>query len=826
MKSLEKKLLVSAIAVILSNGMVVGNSHAQSAAGGAEGQAASGASDTSEGQTSSAKATSGTSAIKLKPVMVTAQRVSEQAQDVPIAVSAISAATLDVKGFESIEDIAAFTPGFNMYQSFGRTLDRPIIRGMVNILGQANASFFIDGVYVEGDISGYDLSNVAQIEVLRGPQSALFGRATFSGAVNYITKLPGNKPEGGFSLQVGNKGQEQVRMNYSAPLSSAWSFAANAYVNKLGGLYHNSVSGKDDLGGQKTQSVGGSLYFHPNSSFDATLRVNYQHDDDQSPAYYRYGVANSNCFGTPTGTVYAYFAPIYTNGPNYCGEVKVPNTFAVNTPAFGLSGHDAGLRNNILRSNVELHYYFANNWTLTSTTAYNTLTNYLGIDQDYSGIRGFGGAFESFSSQPSHDFSEQLRLATDQSAPLRGQVGVYYYRQGQGNGYKGDLTGFDLAPGQPGNSLAPVPVAPLTPGATVENKAVFGMIEYQINDQWGASVAARWGKDTIGQAGLDSGYLQIGPNYTLFTRAYNDKANFSKLVPRVAVTYAPQPELHFYASLAEGNKPSGFNQAVQSAALTDASRASLIAQGLSTFKESTSWTTELGVKSMWLEDRLRVNADIFNINWRNQTQTISVPNQTQDGKVGANSYTANIGSSRIRGLEVESEFLLSRDWLLNLSYTYLDAKVVNNPDPNLLYTIGVGNAAGQYLPAVPKNDVALGATYNHTLSNGWTLFGNADMFYQSSRFGTTSNINWTGASTKFNFRIGIEPRKGLRITAYVNNAFNNRTTENILGYIDPSQLIAYPNRQTGSGYKVGYPSDVAVTAPMPRLFGIRLDYRF
>lgn len=813
----NKTILASVIACVLSNGMLVSASFANGANDDAQ-QA-----QTSQVSTTGADASQ---AVQLQEVKVTSRRVEELAQDVPLPITVVSAATIENKGFENVQDISLFTPGFTFHEGFGRLMDRPVIRGQVNVLGEPNASFFIDGVFVQGDISGYDLSDIERVEVIRGPQSALFGRRTFSGAVNFVTKLPTATPSGGATLQFGNKGQKQARLNYSGPISDTLSFRVNAYHDQTDGLFRNSVSGKDDLGGRKTTSLGGSLYWHPNTSFSATLRANYQRDEDQSPAFYRYGLEAANCGGTPTGQLYAFFAPIYTAAPNICGKVKVPDQFAVNTPSFDLSGYDAGIRRHSLRTSLSLEYYFENNWQLTSTSAYNTSDDYLGLDQDYSGTRGFAGAMETFNKRPTHDFSQEFRLASDQSQPLHGLIGVYYYKQGNGYGYKGDLTGFNLMPGQPGNNLSPVATSALTPDATVENRAIFGLLEYRFNDQWKASVELRRGQDKIGSSGVDNQMLVIGGVNTPVSRTYNNTSTFNSTVPRFTVDYSPAPGLHFYGLLAKGNKPGGFNESVEDARLTDASRQQMIDQGFDKFKEENAWTTEVGIKSMWLQNRLRVNADVFNIDWKDQQLTSSATNQWINGQSGSMSYIDNIGKSRIRGLEIEGEFLISREWLVNFAYTHLDTRIVDQENPSFIYYTGRTNASGNNLPQVPENSGTLGVTYKSQLANGWGVFGNVDANFEGSRYGDVNNLVWTGSSTTFNASLGIEPVKNLRISAYVRNAFNDKTTEDILMYISPERLIAYPNLVTGTGYQVGYGRGVVVTGRMPRLFGLRMDYKF
>lgn len=113
---------------------------------------------------------------ELEEIVVTARRAEENLQKVPLSITAISSADIQAMGLARVEDIAAMTPGFSFRSGFGRGFERPVIRGMSNISGAANASFFIDGVYVNGSISGYNLDNVERIEVIRGPQGVLLGK--------------------------------------------------------------------------------------------------------------------------------------------------------------------------------------------------------------------------------------------------------------------------------------------------------------------------------------------------------------------------------------------------------------------------------------------------------------------------------------------------------------------------------------------------------------------------------------------------------------------------------------------------------------------------
>ncbi|MCG8503068.1 MAG: Plug domain-containing protein, partial [Sphingomonadales bacterium] len=116
----------------------------------------------------------------MERITVTARKTEETAFEVPISLTAITEQTIQDSGLDNISDVALQTPGFSFRQGFGRTGGgqggasvRPSIRGQSNILGGPNAAFFVDGIFVSGNITSYQLDNVQQIEVLRGPQSAL-----------------------------------------------------------------------------------------------------------------------------------------------------------------------------------------------------------------------------------------------------------------------------------------------------------------------------------------------------------------------------------------------------------------------------------------------------------------------------------------------------------------------------------------------------------------------------------------------------------------------------------------------------------------------------
>src|SRR5690606_3020020 len=142
---------------------------------------------------------------------------------------------------------------------------RPVIRGMSNIQGEPNASFFIDGVFVEGSISAYPMQNLERVEVVRGPQAAQFGRRTFSGAVNYVTRAPGDEYRSGFRLHAAEGDEYGASGYFSGPLSrGVAAFEVSAGYSEYGGQYTNTYSGRKDVGGEQSQWFGAQLFLTPN----------------------------------------------------------------------------------------------------------------------------------------------------------------------------------------------------------------------------------------------------------------------------------------------------------------------------------------------------------------------------------------------------------------------------------------------------------------------------------------------------------------------------------------------------------------------------------
>lgn len=248
--------------------------------------------------------------LALEEIIVTARKRSENLRDVPLAITAFTAESIQRSLTQDVQDLALLTPGFSFREGFGRATgganNRPSVRGMSNILGSPNASFFVDGVFVAGPITSYDLNNVQRVEVVRGPQSALFGRGTFSGAINFITARPGNEFRGRVAAEAGDHDHYEIRGFVQAPVVEdklAIELSGSFYT--FGGDYINNVNGRKELGDEETKMIGGKINWTPTDNLSVYIDAAYSEDRDRGFAYglWNGGDDNEAAIGETRSTV-------------------------------------------------------------------------------------------------------------------------------------------------------------------------------------------------------------------------------------------------------------------------------------------------------------------------------------------------------------------------------------------------------------------------------------------------------------------------------------------------------------------------------------------
>lgn len=789
------------------------------------------------GATTPAFAQSNDDDVRVKDeIIVTARKTEETLLDVPLSITAITEAEIERSGIDNIADIALQTPGFSFRQGFGRAEgganSRPAIRGMSNVLGAPNAGFFVDGIFVSDSITSYQLDNLQRVEVIRGPQSALFGRNTFSGAVNFVTRDPGDEMRGRITAMAAEHDAFELNGYVSGPIKEGILYGEiNGRFNTFGGDYENADGG-DDLGAQETTNVGGKLVFTPSDMFTARLNLGYSEVRDGGFAYGALGSNNLNCFlPNVTGSFFGIDLSSNRSRGYFCGEIEVPDTLAFNDAELDQLGYD-GIERDSFRSSLQLDWDLDNGYTLTSITAYNSSKNINIFDNAL-----VSSATPNFSIGKSsrHDISQELRILSPRDNRFRWLAGGYYFEENDGEGFD---AGGNFNP----NGLSNRPRL-FDSGDKVENVALFGMVEYDASEDLTLSLEARYQEDTI--TATDE---VLGAADSTTRPAFNNvrEAKFESFLPRLTARYALNENMNVYGSIAKGNKPGGFNPVPTQAEFFDPQDFTEFTRDFATFDEENIWSYEVGLKGQDGEGRFNYNVAAYYIDWADQQLTQSQPYLTASS--GGNSGTTfpavvNAGESEIYGFEAELFGSLDR-FSYSLGYSYTNAELTDFYDENaeeLFDTDGIpsgspgdvdgfnGQLAGNDLPQTPAHQINASGTYTVPVNDSTDWFARADYNYESKRFVQVFNLAHTGDSHMLNLQTGID-RGDWSITAFYNNVLGDDTPLVVTRLLDFNRTLLIPDPVRSFIFlpnrRFTFYRDFTISGPRKSQFGVRASYKF
>ncbi len=825
---------------------------------------------------------------QLEEVVVTARKREESLQDVPIAVTALSAQRIEELRITSPDDIARFTPGFSFNSAFGRSGgERPTIRGQTNILGAPNASFFVDGMYVSGRSLATETSNLERIEVIKGPQAALYGRATFAGAINYITKRPTNDFTGKLSVTGAQHGEREAAGFMSGPIvEDRLLYYAGLRIWRFDGGYTNAFDGKD-AGAQRSNSGTVKLLWTPNEAFEATLLGTLAKDDDPGALpLVLLGREFSNCqLRVISGNAGNNFAgTILPRSPGYyCGEVPSASDLGLRIRQRGdvLPGGLGSWRND-KRAGLTTKTTFGGGYLLTTVTGYHDEAGGSRTDVSYDAYDAFAnvfgasqaGAFWGSDSFEREDFQQEIRLDSPPDRAFRWRLGGYYFK-----GNSDTLTNKKhLAPGSalqancvtlPGGVIqCPQSVVEPLSETELENRAIFGDIEYDFTDRFTATVELRRAIEEAEQLNIQAVTTLPGCNPMAPTNTPGVTIDLCRFVgewksttPRVTLRFKATPDATFYLNAAKGTKPGGFNTATAVQAGIN-SRIDVPA----VFNEEESKAYELGAKLVLLDRRATLNAALFYTDITGQQLTSNVVGVTAAGAATVNSFITNLGGTEVKGLELDGTLLITDHWDAQFTFSWVDSRIESfldnnqanlfSPNPAFSPALSAagprtlcnnrppaaqvpgrefcdvlvaadlaawGNVAGAFSPRTPKYQASLASSYRGEFGNGWSWRIAGDVTYEGKRFGQVDNLNWTPARTYVGARL-ILAGEHWDVTLWGKNLFDDDGPTDILRYIDTRGITpATFNTPAFGGIT---PRGFALSLPRPRQVGVTAAYRF
>lgn len=625
---------------------------------------------------------------RLNTVTVTAQRREENLQDVPIAITAASAESLEDAGVTSLTDLGSISSSVNITD--GNAYVFPIIRGIGSFIQGASTNssvaVYLDGAFVPRMTStAVELDNIDSVEVLRGPQATLYGRNATGGAINVITRTtqPGDPLSGNVKLTYGEFNNKRVTGYVESGLGDMWAFNASGYWTERDGYVDNLASFNLDSDGEDLDSLGEyavatKLTFVPNDRTEISLALRASEYDDTASG----GGRQLN----PTIAGFA-LASIGAFGPG-------PFTFA--TEPGTTYGHANRRRGNDYSANLNAEYQ-ADNFTLTSITSYTDSDIHTSTDLLSASIPtlGFDGV------QPSNNFSQEFRVLSTFDGNFNFLTGINYFED------EADQTLFSLFGNMPIVSEV----------ATSSNKAtaVFGEAYIDVTDRIGVTAGVRYTQEDVDATSLQSQVVPAGTS---------DSLSDDAVTYRVVVDYETDWGL-LYGSVSSGYKSGGINATNLSGDPFDP-------------EELTSY--EVGFKSDLFNQRVRLNGSAFIYDFS------GIQGQLVGGPTGGAQYFVNGESADVSGVELDFEaqamsqlyiwggatFLFDRE--------YTDFNIPANP---VTITPAL-NATGNKLVGAPESSIVLGTRYEASLGDRGELDFDLNVSYNSGYFLTLENNLGTG----------------------------------------------------------------------------------
>ncbi len=804
---------------------------------------------------------------QLEEIVVTASKRAQTLLDVPIAVSVTSAETIAATHINDILDLQSIVPSLRVSQLQTSTQTNFIIRGFGNGANnpgiESSVGVFVDGVYRSRSASQIgDLVDVERIEVLRGPQSTLFGQNASAGVVSVITRKPSFTTTGSLEATLGNYSAQQLRGRISAPISDRLAFSLSGNWNKRDGYFKNLANGHD-INDRNRWDARGQLLFNASENLSFRLIADTGRIDEVCC-----GVVNLK--NGPTGALIGL-----VGGQIYTGDPFDRRAYFNKDP-----------KNVVDNDGVSLHIdWKRGNWALTSITADRNQKATFDYDTDFTSADLVP---TNLNEQRLETLTQELRLAFDNNGPVTGLLGGYYFNEkvrydntiAWGSGFRPYATGLVASIiGVPPSVYNPLSVleagigAPAGTffragtGSTVNTRqdskstTLFGTIDWKASDRLTVTTGLAYTKNdktvSIAQSNTDVfsslnlvniGFAQLFGAFTggLPPTPANLAANpvAAGLADARSVTPCPPgappgscnsalglyPLQFLYPVVPFSNAPSNDSKTTYTVrvAYEFSDRLKGYA-GVSTGFKATSWNLSRDTRPFApaTGDRSPLGgfanpyygrygtrfagpeeSTVYEIGLKGHWPTASVDIAIFDQEIKAfqsNIFTgtgfslANAGKQSAKGIEIDALYAASSRWEFTCAGTFLDPKYDSFAGASGVS--GPTDLSGTRPPGIATTSFVLGASYKWTLGH-YSGFARADYDYQGE-VPVVENVPASVASRKVstvNASASVS-RDGWDVLVWVRNL----TDDNYL-------ISAFPSVAQSGSYS-GYPNQ-------PRTLGL------
>jgi iron complex outermembrane receptor protein len=672
----------------------------------------------------------------LESITVTARRRAESLQDTPVAVTALSAAALERQQIVSTTDLDKVAPNIQFHSYGTLTGNNSAAQVFIRGIGQTDATPAVDpgvGVYIDDVYMGravgaaMEFRDIANVQILRGPQGTLFGRNTIGGAVLLTTNEPGTDAGNSVRLGVGNDNLYEAYGAFDIPMGETFAARVALGMRQRDGYVTREFDGKD-LGDENMKTGQVAFRWKPSDAFTLSLRGDYTEEDENgSPFVFQ---------SMNEGATFVGAASIAAGCPNILDPMPPPLLVGpLDDPRCGNDAQALGEYRNggtyTASSTLEnsggslvAAWDINDAFTVKSITANRKLEWTGSRDADNTPLLILHTNYTSESEQ----FSQELQALLD-TERVDAVVGAYYF----------DEESFDrlLVPlGNPGTSYDTQRVAMDT-----EAQAAFTEWTFKITEGLSATAGVRYTKET---KGLQATMFNVAPatraepaaptltcpfggtpptqTNCLFLTTNRFEREFSSTTKSASVQYRFNENVMTYVSWSEGFKSGGFNQRYNAAPPGNAPIS---------FGAETAESFEIGVKLDPLET-LRINIAAFTTSYDDIQMTY---------RLGVVPLLFNAGEASIDGAELELEFVPIDALRFDITLGYLDAKFdkITPPPPFGVVSPTATANLNSHLPFTPQWQAHAGLSYEFKLGSNWSLTPRADMSYTAEQFFDAGN---------------------------------------------------------------------------------------
>lgn len=736
-------------------------------------------------------------------IIVTARGREESVIEVPVAISVLSQDELNAAGVTDIQGVSDYTPGFRFQNSDGQAGGRSSaalqFRGVspqVSSAANRTGAIFYDGSYISQGAGFIPMIDLERVEVIKGPQNAVFARNTFSGAVNFVPKEPGDvlevsaQAEVGFGLGDGEQTSARGVLAIGGPITDDIGFRVATTYERKGADYEyldGTPNGQED-----NFAIFGTLVFNPADTLKIKATGYFVDSKDTSNAQsVNATVAPGDCNKTfsgnlvdpVTGVLTPFSTDLSLSADNlFCGgAIPDASNFNASSPVLGFGGFDPDILADIAPFTSKFPDGLGNaygawrvNLSFDLEIGDHTLTGLAsqgeaelgGLQDAFFGEDGTLGVpsasqFRTPIGNWTQDTFFETRIASSPDKRLRYALGASYYKQkfrnGNGTALQGNINFQDN-----------------------EAVGIFGSVDFDITDALTLSAEGRWvdDKQTIV---YDGAHGLADP-----LAVTNDSLSYNDFMPRVILSYSPNPDLNIYASWSQSSLNGIATGAVRYTATTG-----IPTPGVGNFTDIQNLTSyEVGVKQQ-IGDWLNFSIAAYYMDWENQPFSSTTLVASAFGFTSV--FLNATGDSEYKGIDFEFNLTPTDGLELFGSVGWVDAKVNNfgqsgSVATSVLCPTRTSDTFGPLCPITagggtisadgntPRNVAewsgAVGASYTFPVGDN-EYYVRGDGLFTGKRFVDNFEYNYLKASWKVNARVGGNIGENLGLEFFVENLFNN-----------------------------------------------------